>query len=384
MNKDNNGQICVNKGILFILLAILVVGFAVVVSQTGLLSSISQAAPRAKKCFYGAQELSTTSTPWKYDASTKCIQNATNVNTGYKCTYDTVTGNLLGKSILDPTTCPKPVAVRGCSYAGVNVDNPANDATITGYGLDGNGCVERYNKTSGIFSLTGYECVTNISGVRVSKKITDPTALCYASGVTARTACQYGGTTLPATLGAGPSARSYDVDSNGCITASGDLIGLRCDSSTNFLGKRDDACKTSVTRQSVEALVAACNDPAIKGKVGRIIVDYGGSGRNGCQLFNGYYFSTTRVNPNVTVNPIPLAEYCALESTVKTGTACGFASAAATECSFAGKLMSQWTGTYNVEAGTGCIVTTVDGYNTGYHCNGTTFKTTYNRTTCPR
>lgn len=46
MNTDKNGQICVNKGILFVLLAVLVVGFAVMVSRTNLLSTFSQAASR--------------------------------------------------------------------------------------------------------------------------------------------------------------------------------------------------------------------------------------------------------------------------------------------------------------------------------------------------
>jgi len=373
MNKDKNGQICVNKGLLFILLAVLVVGFAVMVSRTDLLSSFSQAAPRAKKCFFNTKELSINSTPLHYDASTKCIQDDANVNNGYRCTYDPTTGNLLGKSIPDPTNCSKPVVVRGCSYAGVNLDDPNNDGVETGYTLGTDDCIYKYNKTNDGYDNTGYKCEVNASGVRVSKKETDRLMDCYAAAA-ARTACQYGGAALPATLGAGPYAKTYDTDVNGCITADSSLIGLRCDASTKFLGKKDDACKAAVTRQDAGVLIGVCNNPDVKGKVGRIIVDYGGRGRNACQLFSGNYYSTTQVN----------SAYCALESTVRTGTACGFTAAAPTQCSFFGKPMDQWVSTYNVEGATGCIVTTADGFNTGYYCEPGTFKTTYNTGLCSR
>ena len=380
MNTDKNGQICVSKGLLFVLLAVLVVGFAVMVSRTDLLSSFSQAAPRAKKCFYGGQELSRTSTPFRYNVLTKCITDASNVNNGYKCAVDAA-GNLSGRSIPDPATCPKPVVTRGCSYAGVNLDDPNNNGAVTGYEVGKDNCIYRFDKT---IYLTGYKCVANASGVRVSQKETNPIGLCYVAAA-ARTACQYGGATLPAKLGAAPNAKTYDTDASGCITADGSLIGLRCDASTKFLGKTDGTCKTAVTKQPVEVLIAACNSSDVKGKVGRVIADYGGPGRNGCQLFNGNYYSTTQVNPIVTaIAAQPLSAYCALEGTVRTGTACGFAVAAPTECFYGGKPMSQWAGTYNVEVGTGCIVTTADGFNTGYYCNPGTFKTTYNLSSCPR
>ncbi len=384
MNKDKNDQICVNKGTLFVLLAILVVAFAVMVSRTDLLSSFSQAAPRAKKCFYGAQELSTVSDPWRYDSLTKCIENTSDVNNGYRCTYDSVTGDLLGKSIKDPATCPKPVVIRGCYYAGVNLDNPANDPVVTGYGLDG-ACIQQYDKVTNTMIDTGYKCEVNASGVRVSKKETNSRGACYRAAA-ARTACQYGGATLPAILGAVPHTKLYEVNGSGCIIADGSLIGLRCDASTKFVGKVDNACKTAVTKQPAEVLIGVCNNPDVKGKVGRVIVDYGGPGRNACKLFSGNYYSTTQVNPQVTpIAAQPLSTYCALEEgTVRTGTVCGFAAAPVTECSYGGKPMSAWAGTYNVEAATGCIVTTADGYNTGYYCNLTTFKTSYNLGICPR
>lgn len=305
--KDN--EICFNKTLAVLVLITIGIVVGVIATRSNL-SSDSQAISRPKVCSYGNQILSTTSTPWKYNTSTKCITNASNVNTGYKCTSD-AGGNLLGRSILDLATCPKPATV-------------------------------------------------------------------------GRTVCQYGGTTLPATLGAAPYAKAYTVNKGGCITENGNLIGLRCDASTKFLGKTDNTCKTVVTQQPVETLVAVCNDPAVKGQVGRIIGDYGGPGRNACQLFNGNYFSTTRTNPNVALAPISLSEYCALDSTIRTGAVCGFAAPAVTECSFFGKSMSQWAGTYEVEANTGCIVTTANKYNNGYYCDPGTFKTTYNLGLCPR
>lgn len=223
-----NEKFCFSKGTgLIALVGVLLVGFVLLTQMTNQTTSLgSKAAPGPKHCYYATVDLSITSTPYYYSAATGCILDASDNYVGYKCNMDAATGALTGGSLKDTVSCPLPAAAArtSCFYGGQAMSaTPVTIGKYT-YSVDANQCVVESGK------LLGLKCDTTTFKV-VADKTTCPAPA-------ARTACQYGGTSLPATIG----TQAYAIDGNGCITADAATIGYKCDSTTGFAAKKDTAC----------------------------------------------------------------------------------------------------------------------------------------------
>jgi len=113
MNTDKNGQICVSKGMLFVLLAVLVVGFAVMVSRTGLLSTFSQA--RTTRTLVGVDSACDNNSVSGYYKSTY------NANTNFNGPEYCFKYTIVGATATRPKYCSRgvPVNMNYCNATAV-------------------------------------------------------------------------------------------------------------------------------------------------------------------------------------------------------------------------------------------------------------------------
>jgi len=241
-------KFCFKKSTGFIaLVGILLVGFVLFAQMSNTSTSTdTKAGPKPKECYYAELPLTTSSTPYRYNSSTYCIESidATGVatNVGYKCNQ--LGGTLTGGSERNQKACPLPVAAAQCLYGGEVVGAASGTYTMDA----STKCVQ----VAGVNN--GYMCRVDAAGSLVAgRNSAVKSASCAAPTGVPRTTCYWGQQNVSgAPVKIGTDYFALDLE---CIITGKDIAqmynnGFKCGASTGYRTVRDlKLCPLYTTNQ---------------------------------------------------------------------------------------------------------------------------------------